>query len=166
MQVHAAGDEGCNLIRQHLELVREIMLAVWQSLASSLWAARDVCYSAAMDLREKTFAGLQLQHPAGHLSVHKLCLKPVGKREKRRKDRAGCDCSDLLSRDTQRKSFSSRRGRRQSAVDAPCPGGERGKVAAGIIMSTMPVSSRESNIRRRHLEGRCRRLSFGRWVVE
>lgn len=32
-----------------------------------------------MDLREKAFAGLQLQHPTGHLSIHKLCLKLVGK---------------------------------------------------------------------------------------
>lgn len=42
MQVHAARDDGCNLIRQHLELDREIMLAVWQSLASNLCAAREV----------------------------------------------------------------------------------------------------------------------------
>lgn len=74
------------------------MLAVWQSHAGSWCAAREMCYSAAMDLRAKAFAGLQLQHPTKHLSVHKLCLKPVGKREKRRKDRAGCNCSDLVSR--------------------------------------------------------------------
>lgn len=119
MAVHAAEDDGCNLIRQHLERYREIMLAVWQSPGSSAQAARRTCYSAAMDLREKAFAGLQPQHPTRHLSVHRLCLKPVGRREKRGKDRAGCNCSGPVSRDTQSKSFPSRRGRRQSAKDAP-----------------------------------------------
>lgn len=55
------------------------MLAVWQSHAGSWCAAREVCYSAAMNLREKALAGLQLQHPTRHLSVHKLCSQACGK---------------------------------------------------------------------------------------
>lgn len=118
------------------------MLAVWQSPVSSLCAAHRVCYSAAMHLREKALGDLQLQHPAGHLSVYRLYLKPVRKREKRRKDRAGCDCSNLVSRGTQSKSFPSRRGRRQSAKNCSLyQAGGRGEVAAGIIWLMMPVVS-------------------------
>lgn len=48
-------------------------------------------------------------------------------------------------------------------------------MAAGNIVQMMPGSSKDSNIRRRHLEGRCRRLVLwkmgcrmnvvGRWKI-
>lgn len=95
--------------------------------------------STAIALRAKVGEDLQLQHPVQHLSVCKLCSKPGGKREKRRKDRAGAVCM-LLCRVAEQ-SLPSRKRPRQSARELRKPGGgERrgvGQLASKMISSVI-----------------------------
>lgn len=73
--------------------------------------------SAAMNLGKKVVEDLHLQHPVRHLSVCKLYSKPEGKREKRQ------ERSSWLPLQAPRwsavQSLPSKRGPRQSAIEAP-----------------------------------------------
>lgn len=176
MQMHSAADEGCNLIRQHLELDREIMLAVWQCPARQLVSCSRGVPFCGNEFKREGLDKPSTPTPRGTSLSPQAVSQACGKEGEAQE---GSSWLQLLRpgvvghteqklSQQERTTTIRKRGSVYQAVE-----GEKWQLATIVWM--MPASSKESNIRRRHLEGRCRRLSFwkmgcrmnvvGRWKI-